>query len=221
MGSTSLALTIAHNVAFEQNRSVLIFSLAFDGQETARRILSISSKVPRYHLRKGNLDETHNAKMQSAVERLRKVSVHIDDTAFGVLEILRSIELLISRGASPDLIVIDDLKILVPDIGAVKQTEATIRGLKRLAQEIGAAVILPAHLSRRVEKREFKQPLWSDVPSGVISGGADLVITVLREECYDRNSTRKGTADIGVIRNRHGDCGMLELRFNSDCCTFE
>ena len=221
MGSTSLALTIAYNVAFEQEKSVLIFSLAFDGEETARRILSNASKVPRFNLHDGNLDETHNAHLKSAVEQLRKVSVHIDDEAFGLPEIRRSIELLITRGASPDLVIIDDLKILAPDICAVKQTEATIRALKRLARETGAAVILPAHFSRRVEKRELKQPLWRDLPGGVITGGADVVLSVLREECYDPDSTRKGTADICVMRNRHGNVGMLELSFDGDCGAFK
>ncbi len=221
MGSTSLALTIAYNVAFEQNGSVLIFNLAFDGEETARRLLSNASKVPRFNLHDGNLDETHNAHLKSAVEQLRKVSVHIDDTAFGLPEIRRSIELLISRGTSPDLVVIDDLRMLVPDICSDKQTEAMIRGLKGLARETGAAVILPAHLSRRVEKRELKQPLWRDLPGGVITGGADVVLSVVREECYDPDSTRKGTADICVMRNRHGNVGMLELRFDGGCGVFK
>ena len=101
--------------------------------------------------------------------------------------------------------------MLAPDICAVKQTEATIRALKRLARETGAAVILPAHFSRRVEKRELKQPLWRDLPGGVITGGADVVLSVLREECYDPDSTRKGTADICVMRNRHGNVGMRIL----------
>ena len=221
MGSTSLALTIAYNVAFEQQRSVLIFSMAFDGEETARRFLSNASKVPRFNLHDGNLDETHNAHLKSAVEQLRKVSVHIDDEAFGLPEIRRSIELLITRGASPDLVIIDDLKMLVPDICAVKQTEATIRALKRLARETGAAVILPAQISRRVEKRELKQPLWRDLPGGVITGGADVVLSLVREECYDPDSTRKGTADICVMRNRHGKVGMLKLRFHGECGVFE
>ncbi|MCX7174445.1 MAG: AAA family ATPase [Proteobacteria bacterium] len=221
IGTTSLALSIAQKVAVAQSKTVVIFSLDFDGEQATRRILSGVSEVDMNRLRSRSLDEDNKARIEVALERLRKTPLYIDDTAIGLPEIRESILALIASGVSPELVVIDDLQTLVPDIEAVERTEIAVRNIKALAQEIGVAVILSTNLPRRLEKRRDRNPKSSDLPSGVITGGADLVLLVYREEYYSPDTSDKGTAKIYVMRNRYGYVGMLELYFRADCCLFE
>jgi replicative DNA helicase len=221
MGTTSLALSIAQRVALEQRKSVAIFSLDFDGEETSRRLLSSASGVDQIQLCSRRLNEASKARLESAEAQLRKASVFIDDTAIGVSEMHQKLQSLIGSGVTPDLVIVDTLQVLAPDLNADEQTRSSVRAIKALGQATGVPVILTTNLLRRVEKRADKFPQWNDVPGGVITGGADLVMLVFREEYYSNDPSHKGGANIVVMRNRHGRSGSVDMSFRADCCRFE
>ncbi len=125
---------------------------------------------------------------------------------------MASIRSLIRCGVAPGLVLIDDLQMLA-DFYSAKRTEAVVRNFKALAQEIGVPIIITSNLSRRVEKRRDKRPMLRDLPEGVITGGADLALTIFREEYYSPDTPHKGMAEICVMRNRYGNVGMVELYF--------
>ena len=213
MGSTSLALSIAQKISLEQSKTIVIFSLNFDGEEAARRILSRACEMDSLRYRR--VVEANNLPPAVALERLRHASIYIDDTANCVPEIRESIQSLIRRGVSPDLVVIDDLQMLA-DIHSVVRTEAVVRTIRALAQEIGAPIIVTTNLSRRLEKRRDKRPRLSDLPEGVVTGGVDLAMTVFRGEHYSPDTPYKGMTEVCVMRNRYGRLGMLELCFRQN-----
>ncbi len=210
MGCTWLALSIARKIALEQGKSVAIFSLDFDGEQAARRILLGTSELdrPRDH----RMVEAKNEPSDATLERLRNAPIFIDATASNLAEIRASIQVLIGSGVLPDLVVIDDLQMLA-STHSVKRTRTVVRNIKSLAQEIAVPVMVTTKLSRRIEKRRNKRPALIDLPEGVITGGADLVMTIFREEVYSPETPRKGVAEICVMRNRFGRVGMLELCF--------
>lgn len=221
MGSTSLALSIAQKVALEQCGTVVIFSLDFDGNEAALRILSGESGVDLNRLRTRRLDEDNKARLDVALKRLREAQFFIDDTAIGLSEIREKLRSLIQSGVAPDLVVIDDLQTLAPDMKDAASTETVIREAKGLAQEFGVPVILSTTLLRQIEKRRYKIPQSTDLPSGVITGGADIVMLVYREEYYNPDTPDKGVAEVSLYRNRYGFTGTMSFFFRADCCLFE
>ena len=97
------------------------------------------------------------------------------------------------------------------------------RGLKLLAKEMRVPVMALSQLSRQPEQRkgDMRKPQLSDLrESGSIEQDADVVIMLYREEMYDRDSERKGIADVIIAKQRNGPIGEFPLVFLGDKVTF-
>jgi replicative DNA helicase len=57
--------------------------------------------------------------------------------------------------------------------------------------------------------------------SGAIEQDADLIAFIYREEVYNKDSTRKGVADIIVAKQRNGPIGDVQLTFLGEYTKFE
>lgn len=66
-----------------------------------------------------------------------------------------------------------------------------------------------------------KKPQLSDLrESGAIEQDADTVIMLYRDEYYDPDTDRKGTADVLIRKNRNGQVGEVELMFRGEIQKF-
>jgi replicative DNA helicase len=57
--------------------------------------------------------------------------------------------------------------------------------------------------------------------SGALEQDADVILMIYREEVYDKNTTRKGIADIIVAKQRNGPTGDFQLTFLGEYTKFE
>jgi replicative DNA helicase len=57
--------------------------------------------------------------------------------------------------------------------------------------------------------------------SGAIEQDSDLILLIYREDFYDKNTTRKGIADIIVAKQRNGPTGDFQLTFLGEYTKFE
>jgi replicative DNA helicase len=94
--------------------------------------------------------------------------------------------------------------------------------LKAMAKELNVPVIAIAQLNRAPEGREDRKPMLSDLrESGSIEQDADAVMLIYREDYYDPNTEKKGTAEVILAKNRTGPTGSVDLAFLKQYTRFE
>jgi len=225
MGKTTFALNIAENAAFGPRKaSVGVFSMEMSREQLAFRMISSLGRIDQSLLRIGKLDDDW-ARVNSAIEQMKTASIYIDDTGALTPTEVRARARRLKREHGLDLIVLDYLQLMT--VSGNSENRATeiseiSRSLKALAKELAVPVIALSQLNRSVEQRTDKRPVMSDLrESGAIEQDADVIMMIYREEVYDKNTTRRGIADIIIAKQRNGEIGDLQLTFLGKYTKFE
>ena len=146
MGKTALALNIARNVSYAQDKKVAIFSLEMTKEELADRILGSILGVEPSRLKRGDLDEMHYARMGQEFDKLIAERLFIDDDADTTLGNLRSKARRQQMEHGLDLLIVDYLQLIeVTDRAAAENQTQRItyicKRLKHLARELACPVV--------------------------------------------------------------------------------
>jgi replicative DNA helicase len=226
MGKTTFALNIAENAAFGPKKAkVGIFSMEMSRESLAFRMVSSLGRVDQSHLRVGNIDGEELSRVNTAISMMKEAPIYIDDTGALTPTDVRARARRLKREHGLDLIVLDYLQLM--QVSGNTENRATeiseiSRSLKALAKELAVPVIALSQLNRSVEQRTDKKPVMSDLrESGAIEQDADLIMMIYREEVYDKNTTRKGIADIIIAKQRNGEIGEIALTFLGKYTKFE
>jgi replicative DNA helicase len=229
MGKTTLAVNMAEYAALhnQQTRapvSVAIFSMEMPSEQVITRMLSSIGGVPLHNLRSGRISDDDWVRITSATSQLSEAKIFIDETPALSPTELRARSRRVKREHGLDLIVVDYLQLMqVPGNKENRATEIAeiSRGLKILAKELSCPVIALSQLNRGVEQRENKKPVMSDLrESGSIEQDADMILLIYREEVYDRQTTKKGIAEIDLVKHRNGEIGTFVLTFQGQFTRF-
>jgi replicative DNA helicase len=193
-----------------------IFSVEMSRLQIAQRFLTTESGVDSTRVREGRLNEVDLRKLSGAVETLSRSPIYIDDTPGISISDLRAKARRLHAEQPIDLIVVDYLQLVggsVPE-NRVQEISEVSRSLKGLARELNVPVLALSQLSRAVESRSPHIPMLSDLrDSGSIEQDSDVVIFIYREDYYDRESERRGLADLYIAKHRNGPTGMVTLKF--------
>jgi replicative DNA helicase len=227
MGKTTLAINMAENVALDPGvkGSVLIFSMEMPSEQLMTRMLSSVGGVPMHDIRSGRISDQDWVRITSATSQLAEARLYIDESPGLSPTELRARSRRVKREHGLDLVVVDYLQLM--QVHGSKENRATeiseiSRGLKALAKELNVPVIALSQLNRSVEQRENKKPVMSDLrESGAIEQDADMILFIYREEVYDKNTNRKGEADIDLAKHRNGETGYFTLTFQGQYTRFQ
>lgn len=215
MGKTAFVLNIAQHVAFKLNQTAAIFSLEMSKEQLVNRLFSLESKVDAQKLRTGDLSDGDWEKLIETAGVIGKSNLIIDDTPGISISELRSKCRKYKLEHDLKMIIIDYLQLMSGSgKGDSRQQEISdiSRSLKSLARELGVPVLALSQLSRAVEQRPEHRPMLSDLrESGAIEQDADLVMFIYRDDYYNKDTEKKGIAEIIVAKQRNGPIGTVEL----------
>jgi replicative DNA helicase len=227
MGKTSLAINIAEHVALDEGLPVAVFSMEMGAAQLAVRIVGSIGRIDQGHLRTGKLSDEEWPRLTEAIEKLRTVSLHIDETpGLSTSELRANARRLARQYGRLGLIVVDYLQLMSTSTSGDENRATAVgeisRGLKMLAKELKCPVIALSQLSRGVESRTDKRPMMSDLrESGAIEQDADIIMFIYRDDYYNKESKEPGVAEVIISKHRNGPTGTIKLAFLKPITKFE
>jgi replicative DNA helicase len=247
MGKTSLAVAnFALHAATQVagGTGVGIFSLEMSQMQLTELLLCSHARVNSWALRHGLAKDEDWGNIGRSANALYSAPIYIDATpGIPILE-LRSKARRLKAQFNIGLLIVDYLQLVTTGMryGAEnrhQEVSLIARSLKGLARELNVPVVALSQLSRRVESREDKRPILSDLAeSGSIEAEADLVCFLYRAIYYERKKateqaerggapqsqkedySQPSKAEIIIAKHRNGPTGTVETVFHPQYRTF-
>lgn len=234
IGKTALAVNFAvrhaamgFNVVTKRRARSLIFQLEMPRAQLVDRIFAGSVPMDASLISSGVGVEWH--RLTQAASKLSDFGIQIIDDQYTPAEIEATAHRY--RSAYPDddiLVIVDylqlaDLPLVKGENGAAALGKFTKR-LKRLAKKLKVPIIELSQLNRDVEK-DNRRPKLSDLrESGAIEQDADAVIFIhdpgVKLDDGAQVNTVDGTVELIISKNRHGETGLLKVRWIAKYCSF-
>ena len=238
MGKTAFALSMAKNIAVDQNIPVALFSLEMSNVQLINRVIVNTCEIKGEKIKSGQLEDYEWAQLDNKIKDLIGKPMFVDDTpSLSVFELRTKARRLVKEHGVR-LIMIDYLQLMNASgmsFGSRQEEVSTIsRSLKGLAKELNIPILALSQLNRGVENRpggentlDSKRPQLSDLrESGAIEQDADMVIFIHRPEYYSLNKDEngndlRGKAVIIIAKHRNGAVGDVLLNFKGQYARFE
>ncbi|MBQ5981058.1 MAG: replicative DNA helicase [Prevotella sp.] len=234
MGKTSLALSIAKNIAVDYREPIAFFSLEMSNVQLVQRLMSNVCEIPGNKILNGQLTADEWERLDKNLRQLTGAPIYVDDTpGLSVFELRTKARRLV-REKGVKVIMIDYLQLMNANgmrFGNRQEEVSTIsRSLKGLAKELNIPILALSQLNRTVENREGlegKRPQLSDLrESGAIEQDADLVLFVHRPEYYrifkdEKGNDLHGKAQVIIAKHRKGGMGDILLDFKGEFTRFQ
>ncbi|WP_272977928.1 replicative DNA helicase, partial [Idiomarina baltica] len=168
MGKTTFAMNLAENVAMNEEKPVLVFSLEMPSEQIMMRMLASLSRVDQNRVRTGRLEDDDWARIASVMNILNdKNNLYIDDSSGLTPTEVRSRARRVARDhGGLSMIMVDYLQLMtVPGMSENRTLEIAeiSRSLKSLAKELSVPVVALSQLNRSLEQRSDKRPVNSDL----------------------------------------------------------
>jgi len=215
MGKSTLMTNMCLNM---EKHNPMIFSLEMPAHDLITKMIFTKAQVNLKGFKEGKLDPKDIQNIHGYTKELGKRTVIIDDTpAIKPSQMLARIRRHIMLD-KVDIVFIDYLQLMRGDDRKYESNEVRVasisRELKRMAKLLDIPIIALAQLNRELEKRENKKPKISDLrESGSIEADADLILLLHRPSFYDIYD-KPGILQVFIGKNRFGECGVCDLRFN-------
>lgn len=232
MGKTAFALSMAKNMAVDQQIPVAMFSLEMSNVQLVNRLIVNVCEIKGETLKSGQLKPYEWQQLDYRIKQLVGAPLYVDDTpSLSVFELRTKARRLV-REHGVKILMIDYLQLMNASgmtFGSRQEEVSTIsRSLKGLAKELNIPILALSQLNRGVENREGdKRPQLSDLrESGAIEQDADMVLFIHRPEYYkifqdEAGRDLRGKAEIIIAKHRNGAVGNILLTFRGEFARFQ
>ena len=207
MGKSVLARTFVRSAAFEQRLTTGMFSIEMTKQEIFNTIVAAECELPLRDVESNQLDDRAWARIARRLGEIGDAPFYLDDSESITVQEIRAKARRLKKKHGLGLLVVDYLQLVDTAGGESRQVAVAemSRYFKKLAKELMCPVVVLAQLNRGPEQRADKRPNKADLrESGAIENDANVIILIHREEYYDKNSSRRGEADLIIDKNRSG-----------------
>lgn len=230
MGKTAFALNLATKIS--KKNYVAFFSYEMPNLQLVDRIFASDANIDGNKIKEPkNLTNEEWQKIYISKDRIKKLNLFFNDETNSKINDLIWKSRQLKKEKKLDVIIIDYLQLInTSDLNNNnRQLEVSYisRQLKLLATDLKITVIALSQLSRRVEQREDKMPVMSDLrESGSIEQDADIVSFLYREEYYKKNKDSEDEHDakyvsandfqkieLIIAKNRNGAIGTVDFWF--------
>lgn len=232
MGKTAFVLSMAKNMAVDNNIPIAVFSLEMSNIQLINRLICNVCEIEGEKIKSGRLEDREWDQLNSRIKYLFGAPLFIDETpGLSITELRTKARRLVSEHGIK-MIIIDYLQLMNATglkFGSREQEVSTIsRSLKALAKELNIPIIALSQLNRSTEQREDKRPVLSDLrESGAIEQDADIVCFIHRPEYYLKSGVDgngkdiRGLAEFIVAKHRSGSVDNIDLQFTAKYARFE
>lgn len=232
MGKTALALNIAAHMSVKEGKSVGFFSIEMSKQQIMMRLLALRAGIDLRTLMTGK-GKIERRALEMAAADLGNARIFIDDSpTLSIIE-MKTRARRLWRDKNLDVVFVDYLQLIKVTGEQLRRNDSRAQevsvissSLKELAKELDIPVVAVAQLNRLPEQRGGKRdggPRYqlSDLKeSGAIEQDADVIMFLHREEQIDRDTERKGEADLILAKQRNGPTGRIVLAFQDKYTKF-
>ena len=228
-GKTAIALNMARSAAVDAGIPTAFFTLEMTSVELADRLIATETGLPS-DKRKGRtkMKDEEWGQLEKGLAKAAKAPLYIDETpGLTISEFTSKIK---RMKVEKDIrIAFVDYLQLMHASGHESQYRAQeigeiSRQLKETAKELKIPIIALAQLNRNLMGRQGTvngRPVLSDLKdSGSIEQDADMVLFIHRPALLGLSEGPEDIAELVIAKNRSGEMGVINLRFNGDTVKF-
>lgn len=223
MGKSSLAQTIAENVAIGQRKPVLLVNL-----ETSEADLSdrLAASVGRVDLRRITAGTTAAAETERVLDAARMIAASplvIDEGPDRTVRQIAALARRTKRKTGLSLVLIDYVQLITPDNPRdprQEQVAKITRACKLLAKELDVPVVLLAQINRQSADTNEPPKLHHLRESGALEQDADVALLIHRPE-HKPDGDAGERAQVIVAKQKNGPKGEVDVMFFGPYVRFE
>lgn len=222
-GKSAFAVSTCLSIA-KAGHPVAFFSLEMTTAQMQTRCLSMTSGVSSGKIRDRKLTSDEKDRLISAAAILTDLSYWGTDKFSSSIDfVISESRKLAAKHGKIGAIAVDYIQLLVQEsANSINEISDITRRLKSLAIELDCTIFGLSQLNRAVAARNDKRPIKSDLRScGSIEQDSDIVLMLYRDETVNPNSIDKGIAEIGIVKFRNGQEGVVKLAFDGATTQFK
>ena len=205
VGKSLFGQAIASHMASPLGKATFVASLEMPADEYVQRFLAAQSGVSLSDMDRGRLNDDQWTRIGAATNSLSDWPIWVNDSTRQTLATIRSDARMVARRHTLGAVVVDYLQLVQPPdrrVNREQQVAALTAGLKALAKDLHAPVVLLAQLNRE-NQREKRPPKLSDLrESGAIEQDSDVVMLLHEQEADDGQDSNR--LRVLIEKNRGG-----------------